>query len=617
MPAEKSRKLLLHPRAWVLLAIGLGGSINPSAPVGAQTVRVRTIEAESRLPVVGAIVVLIDHTGRRIAQALTNETGRVAIAAPRSGTFSLRADRIGHPGITTAVFELVDTLSVTLVMPLAQTTLPDLTTTGMTSCNRRAGGERTAQLWEEIRKSLTATQVTADSETAVLAVRRFHRLRTLSLTIRRDSTTAQFATRGAAFTTASPQVLLGSGFVQDKGGRFEFFAPDAELLLSDEFLESHCFDVAEPDRRQPGRVGLTFHPTPDRTTADVRGTLWVDRTTAELRSLEFEYLNAPVGVQWKGIGGLIEFQRLSTGAWIVGSWYIRTADRVRVERAARDFRPVTDTVIGYVDVGGEAAPLGNGAALLVDGRGPLVANRTTATGELRGRVVAADGRGLSDAVVAIGGLDSSVSTDDDGRFRLTDLPEGLVVIRAAAIGFRPRTASFRISRDRQLIETTLSLEPTAQQLAPLEVSGRPTPFLAGKLEDFERRRAAGFGSFLTRAKLSEWADQPLSNVLRTLANVTLVPRQTACGGGYAAVTHRSQRLYPCLMGMACPFSVYVDGARVYDATPTEAAPNIDDYLTERVEAVEVYRGAGEAPIEFTGTGNLCGAIIVWTRIGGH
>lgn len=43
-------------------------------------------------------------------------------------------------------------------------------------------------------------------------------------------------------------------------------------------------------------------------------------------------------------------------------------------------------------------------------------------------------------------------------------------------------------------------------------------------------------------------------------------------------------------------------------------PNIDDFLTDRVEAIEVYRGAGEAPVEFNATGSLCGVLIIWTRI---
>lgn len=45
-------------------------------------------------------------------------------------------------------------------------------------------------------------------------------------------------------------------------------------------------------------------------------------------------------------------------------------------------------------------------------------------------------------------------------------------------------------------------------------------------------------------------------------------------------------------------------------------PDIDDFLTDRVEAVEIYRGPSETPAELNATGGLCGAVVIWTRISG-
>ena len=36
-----------------------------------------------------------------------------------------------------------------------------------------------------------------------------------------------------------------------------YYAPDAEVLLSDAFLENHCFQVLPPEEE---RVGLAFRP---------------------------------------------------------------------------------------------------------------------------------------------------------------------------------------------------------------------------------------------------------------------------------------------------------------------------------------------------------------------
>ena len=54
--------------------------------------------------------------------------------------------------------------------------------------------------------------------------------------------------------------LLESGFIRrvDDGG-FDYFGPDASVLLSDAFLDTHCFRlVAREDL--PEAVGLAFDP---------------------------------------------------------------------------------------------------------------------------------------------------------------------------------------------------------------------------------------------------------------------------------------------------------------------------------------------------------------------
>ncbi len=591
---------------WLVLLI--------TAPASAQTVRVQAIESETQRPVVGAIVVLVDSAGRPGTRGLTNEGGRVVLTAPHPGTFRLRADRIGHSGILTDPFPVGDSaISITVIMPASRTVLPEVTVAGATPCDRRASGASTAELWNEIRKSLTASEITTESESVVLAVTRFRRYRTRAGVIRADSIVGRFTTRNAPFVSGDPGQLHRDGFIQERGGGFQFFAPDARLVLSDEFLEAHCFRVATADPEQPGFVGLAFEPVPGRRLPDVRGTLWVDRRSAALRHLDFEYLNAPEAIQWDGIGGRIEFQRLANGLSVATEWFIRTADRVRVEpRGFRRLRQGVDSVAGYVDEGGSAQPLGSGESL-VDDQAARTAESTVASGELLLRVVSAAGKPVERATVTVPGIDSTFATDPAGLLRLGELPEGPVVLRVVAIGYAPRGLGFQISLDRRFLDTTLVLKPVAQTLAPLEVTGRTTPVVA-KLEEFERRRQAGFGTFVTRAVLAKWEAHPLSVALRTVQGVRLVPRTTDCGGGFGAASLRSGRYAPCLMGPGCPMAIYVDGARMYDGDGP--VPNLDDFLTDRVEAVEIYRGPSETPAELNTTGALCGAVMIWTRISG-
>ena len=43
-----------------------------------------------------------------------------------------------------------------------------------------------------------------------------------------------------------------------------YWAPDAAVLLSDEFLDTHCFHVTRNERRAPGLIGLAFQPVRGR-----------------------------------------------------------------------------------------------------------------------------------------------------------------------------------------------------------------------------------------------------------------------------------------------------------------------------------------------------------------
>ena len=118
------------------------------------------------------------------------------------------------------------------------------------------------------------------------------------------------------------QDLMTGGFMRDtEDGRTEYFGPDASILLSNLFLNGHCFRLAEREG-QTGVIGLAFEPVGEKIT-DVEGTLWLDRETAHLRFLEFKYVNAPTRLT-KGVGGgRVDFERMPDGTWIVRRWRIQ------------------------------------------------------------------------------------------------------------------------------------------------------------------------------------------------------------------------------------------------------------------------------------------------------
>ena len=611
---ELSRRVLAGAVASALLA----------TTGAAQSIRIRTLEAGTNRPIGGAIVSLVDSADRRLVQGLTNESGRLVLRTPTSGTFRLRADRIGHPGVWSDLFAVTDTATIELAMPAERVNLPDLTVHGSTSCHRRADSEETASLWEEIRKALSAGQLTAAAQSVDLAVRRFRRYRTLSGMVRADSTVRDYRTRASPFVSPPAATLGAEGYIRDPGSGLQFHGPDVLTLQSPEFLESHCFELVRPKKEAPGLVGLGFRPTKVIKHPDIRGTLWVERSTAELRYLEFEFTNAPEAVRTPGIGGRIDFERLASGAWIIRDWYIRAPERIAVVRrgARRYDSSVRDSVVGFVDEGGVARPVGDPTVALGDAAAG-VRDLTTVAGDFRGRVVSPEGTPIAGALVAVAESDSVLTTNGEGRFEVLQLPTGRLSVRIRAIGFRPFGAVLSLSSGRRLLDTTLVMQQAAQLLDSVVVAGKADRFQAGKMIDVERRRAMGFGKFLTRAELQDPLSGGLEMKLRRFAKMRMAP---LCGGkGYGAAAAFSTPP-PVVVWCggpertleACFMAVYLDGALYWspDMGHVVQPPDLSMFNALDLEAVEVYRSPAELPIEYAGPASGCGVLLLWTRVGG-
>jgi hypothetical protein len=139
--------------------------------------------------------------------------------------------------------------------------------------------------------------------------------------IKTEETESGWRSSGRPFETPPAEELVTHGFVRTTEAGEHYYAPDADVLLSDAFLDTHCFGVRVGG---PGLIGLAFEPLPDRSVPDVEGVLWLDESEAELRFLEYGYtgLSFPARMARK-FGGRLEFERLPTGAWIIRRWSIR------------------------------------------------------------------------------------------------------------------------------------------------------------------------------------------------------------------------------------------------------------------------------------------------------
>ena len=107
-------------------------------------------------------------------------------------------------------------------------------------------------------------------------------------------------------------------------------------MLSESFLSLHCIRTVHPsvETGDSARlIGVGFSPASKRrNVVEVEGVLWLDRSTAELRAMDYHYVNTSKAVEKAEPGGHLAFTRVLAGRWIVEEWWIRvpsTATRVR------------------------------------------------------------------------------------------------------------------------------------------------------------------------------------------------------------------------------------------------------------------------------------------------
>jgi hypothetical protein len=96
------------------------------------------------------------------------------------------------------------------------------------------------------------------------------------------------------------------------------------VLLHESFQNTHCFWAERGKDEFEGLLGLKFRPIRERDVTDIRGALWIEPETAELRRIEYSYTDLPYDFEDDQIGGSIHFARLRSGAWILSKWEIRT-----------------------------------------------------------------------------------------------------------------------------------------------------------------------------------------------------------------------------------------------------------------------------------------------------
>ena len=295
--------------------------------LSAQAVRGRLLDALSAEPVAGALIVLVDGEGTEVASTVTSARGTYVLRAPGAGRFRLRAERIGFQNSLSREVTLLASQTVTEELAASSTAivLPVLSVESETECRvRPEEGEATYVLWEEARKALEVTDQTAAAYRFDAVIYQRHVNLWGEALEQGDVEFVSFAGRHP-WRSVSIEDLEEHGYAREAEEGTYFYGPDAAVLLSDPFLDTHCFRYRLGDE---GVVGLAFEPVHHSTDrADVEGVLWIDSETSRLRTLDFRYTGIePPRHLGTGPGpyGQVVFDQLPGGGWIVRDWWIRT-----------------------------------------------------------------------------------------------------------------------------------------------------------------------------------------------------------------------------------------------------------------------------------------------------
>ena len=190
----------------------------------------------------------------------------------------------------------------------------------------------------------------------------------------------------------------------------------------------------------------------------------------------------------------------------------------------------------------------------------------------------------------------TTKTGNDGSFSVQAPAPGIYRLRADLQGYLAAvTPAVELGQGDQ-INITWRLLAGVVQMRPIAIvasSRRPTGRLGGFYDRAQRR---GFGTFITREQIDQRRPFFVSDLLRTLPGLQVVPARRGFG-------------YDVLTTAGCRPAVFLDGIQFPLMGET-----IDEIVNPmNLEGIEVYAHAPEVPAEFVAPRNNCGAIVLWTR----
>lgn len=390
------------------------------ADAGAQVVTGALTAEGTGAPIRGVVISVLyvggAPTGRRV---LSDERGNYTVRAPGPGTFVLEFRAIGYVPQRSEMIALGagETKSAGATLRQVTTRLTGLRVESRSECRRATQLDAVAhEVWDDVWAALASSEIAREQHLLKTDVFVYAReLDPRSGLVRAEQRRTVPIEDERPFRTAPARELQAEGFWRPTlGGEINFYAPDAQVLMSPEFLGAHCFALVQDVSTGEARVGLSFRPVRNQAPREVEGVLWIDPTSRQLRTMEFRYTGIPA---LRGLRpeGRMTFAPLPSGTWVDEQWLIRQP----FERPAPPGTP-----------GGNEVLLREGGGFMLTDSAK-VSRFVGITGSIRG---ATGAESLTDASVEVLGTELRVAVNADGTFGIGDILPGTYVVRVQRNG---------------------------------------------------------------------------------------------------------------------------------------------------------------------------------------
>ncbi len=289
-------------------------------PASAQTLRGTIRDRVTALPIRGAFLELLDTAGSRVSGTLSDSSGHFRFDVV-PGRYGLRAQAIGYADERQSPGDLAagEERALAISLPPSPVRLPALSVEAAPRCRLKADTSGAVALaWAEARRSLNLAMWSMSESGLSMVARTEGSVRQAGF--RQEHEVVQDTVTGRPpYLTVALDSVRDRGLFQPGQERTWFFAPGPDYILSDDFLKAHCFSL----RRSRSGIALDFLPTLAGGEGEIRGTLWLDGRTRQLKRIDFRFNDTRHPVDVRGADGTLKFQRSPEGYLLINEWEVR------------------------------------------------------------------------------------------------------------------------------------------------------------------------------------------------------------------------------------------------------------------------------------------------------